>query len=89
MDELSTRTGHTFHLRGEPSIPAFEQAIARSDYDFVYMNPWHAVIAIKLLYTIPRQNDILNESLTATSQQPIFQILVIVATLATVIWLTV
>lgn len=32
------------------------------------------IIAIKLLYTIPRQNDILNESLTATSQQSLQQL---------------
>ncbi|MDO9476022.1 MAG: phosphate/phosphite/phosphonate ABC transporter substrate-binding protein [Pseudohongiella sp.] len=57
LDELSTRTGHTFHLRGEPSIPAFEQALGRGDYDFVYMNPWHAVIANELQGYVPLVKD--------------------------------
>lgn len=53
LDELSARTGHSFQLQGEPSIPAFEQAIGRGDYDFVYMNPWHAVIAHELQGYVP------------------------------------
>ncbi|MDP2286038.1 MAG: phosphate/phosphite/phosphonate ABC transporter substrate-binding protein [Pseudohongiella sp.] len=57
LDELSKRTGHTFHLQGEPSIPAFEQAIKRGDYDFVYMNPWHAVIANEMQGYLPLIKD--------------------------------
>lgn len=44
LDELANTTGHTFTLVGEKDIPAFENAFAAGDYDFVYMNPWHAVI---------------------------------------------
>jgi len=48
LDELAVATGHTFTLVGEKDIPAFEKAFAAGDYDFVYLNPWHAVIAWEL-----------------------------------------
>lgn len=45
LDELENRTGLHFALRNYPSIPAFEQGFADGDYDFAYMNPYHAVVA--------------------------------------------
>ncbi|MFU8764638.1 MAG: phosphate/phosphite/phosphonate ABC transporter substrate-binding protein [Haliea sp.] len=48
LDELTVATGHAFTIVGERDIPAFEKAFAAGDYDFVYLNPWHAVIAWEL-----------------------------------------
>ncbi len=44
--ELQTRTGLQFELVGSSSIPQFEAQFAREEFDFVYMNPYHAVVAM-------------------------------------------
>jgi len=48
LDELALETGYAFTMVGEQNIPAFEKAFAAGAYDFVYLNPWHAVIAWEL-----------------------------------------
>lgn len=45
LKRLSKETGHTFKLKLSTNIPAFEKSFARGDYDFAYMNPYHAVVA--------------------------------------------
>lgn len=45
LDALSRRTGHQFKMLGNASIPEFEAAYQRGEFDFIYSNPWHAVIA--------------------------------------------
>ena len=42
---LSEQSGHHFELRGMPSIPAFEKALLRGEFDFVYANPYHLLLA--------------------------------------------
>jgi phosphonate transport system substrate-binding protein len=45
LDELEHRTGFSFDLVGSPKIPVFEQKYLVGVYDFVYMNPYHLVMA--------------------------------------------
>jgi phosphonate transport system substrate-binding protein len=45
LDELEHRTGFAFDLVGSPKIPVFEQKYLVGVYDFVYMNPYHLVMA--------------------------------------------
>jgi phosphonate transport system substrate-binding protein len=57
LEELSRRTGNHFRLQGAASIGEFEQAFANGEYDFVYLNPWHAVIANETQGYQPILND--------------------------------
>lgn len=41
MDELTKRTGMQFKFASTFSVPEFEQAVARGEYDFIYVNPYH------------------------------------------------
>ncbi|WP_198950964.1 phosphate/phosphite/phosphonate ABC transporter substrate-binding protein [Actibacterium pelagium] len=45
LSELETRTGFEFEILGAPRIPDFEEAFTNGDYDFAYMNPYHAILA--------------------------------------------
>ena len=45
LQALSETTGDSYSLVIESDINEFESAFQRGDYDFAYMNPWHAVIA--------------------------------------------
>jgi phosphonate transport system substrate-binding protein len=45
LDRLEARTGFKFEMVGSPQIPAFEIAFMRGDFDFAYMNPYHAMLA--------------------------------------------
>lgn len=45
LDELESRTGLKFQLVGSAKIPVFETAFLEGDFDFAYMNPYHAMIA--------------------------------------------
>lgn len=40
---LSGHSGHRLKFRTAPNIPTFEQRVARQEYDFSYMNPYHFV----------------------------------------------
>lgn len=45
LDALKQRTGIHFRLEGSKDIPEFEARLARGDYDFAYLNPYHALVA--------------------------------------------
>ncbi|OSM06820.1 phosphate/phosphite/phosphonate ABC transporter substrate-binding protein [Magnetofaba australis] len=47
LRRLEARTGFAFHLDGAARIPEFEQDFMRGDFDFAYMNPYHALLAIR------------------------------------------
>ena len=45
LKEISEHTGDKYILEISPSIPSFEVKFSQGAYDFVYLNPWHAIIA--------------------------------------------
>ncbi|RMG33843.1 MAG: phosphate/phosphite/phosphonate ABC transporter substrate-binding protein [Gammaproteobacteria bacterium] len=45
LDYLQQKTGHTFKLEGSPTIPEFETEFEAGRFDFVYMNPYHLIVA--------------------------------------------
>lgn len=57
LDELEKETGQRFVFRGSPSIPIFETEFNRGDFDFVYMNPYHILVANKEQGYIPLVHD--------------------------------
>ena len=44
LAEVSRRCGLTLVFRTAPNIPAFEERLARGEYDLAYMNPYHYVV---------------------------------------------
>jgi phosphonate transport system substrate-binding protein len=57
LDDLHRRTGLRFRLVGAPQIPAFEKAFAAGAFDFSYMNPLHAMIAMRWGLYVPLVRD--------------------------------
>lgn len=47
LDDLEARTGHHFEMSGSPDIPAFERGFEEGAFDFAYLNPYHAVVAME------------------------------------------
>lgn len=47
LDILEERTGVLLSLRGAPTIPLFEKEFSAGNFDFVYMNPYHVLLANK------------------------------------------
>jgi len=45
--EIERQSGIKLKLVGAPSIPDFEKAFTKGEYDFAYMNPYHALVANK------------------------------------------
>jgi phosphonate transport system substrate-binding protein len=45
LERLSAQTGQTFRLVPQPSIPQFEAAFRAGTPDFVFLNPYHMVMA--------------------------------------------
>lgn len=45
LDYLQEQTGETFRLEGSPTIPDFETEFEAGRFDFVYMNPYHLIVA--------------------------------------------
>ncbi|MGB1109939.1 MAG: phosphate/phosphite/phosphonate ABC transporter substrate-binding protein [Gammaproteobacteria bacterium] len=45
INHLEEKTGHSFNITGSPTIPAFEAEFLAGKFDFVYMNPYHLVMA--------------------------------------------
>lgn len=45
LDALSQETGLTFQLKHHQTIPDFEKSLERGESDFVFMNPYHQVMA--------------------------------------------
>lgn len=58
LDHLSHETGMQFELKGAPTIADFEKAYAKGAYDFVYMNPYHLIVANKLQGYLPLVKDL-------------------------------
>jgi phosphonate transport system substrate-binding protein len=44
LAEVSKRSGVPLVFRTAPSIPVFEERLAKGEYDFAYMNPYHYVV---------------------------------------------
>jgi len=47
LAEISQLSGVKLELKASPNIPAFEQQFTAGEFDFAYMNPYHAIIANK------------------------------------------
>ena len=45
LAELEKETGYHFDIKGSSSIPDFEKEFINGDFDFAYMNPYHAIMA--------------------------------------------
>lgn len=45
IEELERRTGFKFLMVGSPKIPDFEVSFLSGEFDFAYMNPYHAMLA--------------------------------------------
>ncbi len=58
LKELEKSTGYKFRLQGEPTILAFEKKLNAGHFDFVYMNPYHALRANNHQGYIPLVRDI-------------------------------
>jgi len=58
MVELEKHTGIKFLLAGSPTIPAFEKQFLNGEFDFAYMNPFHAIKAIEVQQYTPMLRDI-------------------------------
>ncbi|NOR52196.1 MAG: PhnD/SsuA/transferrin family substrate-binding protein, partial [Gammaproteobacteria bacterium] len=46
LKELEQRTGYQLQMVGTTNIPAFEEGFISGEYDFAYMNPYHATVAM-------------------------------------------
>lgn len=47
LKEVSSRSGVSLKLNASTSIPKFEQEFESGQFDFAYMNPYHAIVANK------------------------------------------
>ncbi|MCX7098870.1 MAG: PhnD/SsuA/transferrin family substrate-binding protein [Methylococcales bacterium] len=47
LASLQKNAGVTLSFKTAPSIPEFEQRLAKGEYDFAYMNPYHYVVFSK------------------------------------------
>lgn len=57
LDELTLRTDIRFQLLGSPTIPEFEKKFVNGDFDIVYLNPYHQIIANQKQGYLPILND--------------------------------
>ncbi len=57
LKELENRTGLKFKMIGSPKIPEFEVSFMAGEFDFAYMNPYHAMIAASRLGYVPLNRD--------------------------------
>ena len=55
LEEIQQLTGLKFYLSGSSSIPEFEKEFAKGTFDFVYMNPYHILMANKKQGYLPNQ----------------------------------
>lgn len=58
LNELEKQTGYTFRLAGSPTIPAFEVQFTVGEFDFAYMNPYHALKAAQSQQYVPLVRDV-------------------------------
>jgi len=61
LDQLETRTGYQFKLKGSQTIPDFEKEFMQGGFDFAYMNPYHQIIANQKAGYIPLVRDFARE----------------------------
>lgn len=47
LQALEEETGYGFRMVGAPRIPDFERAFEAGEFDFAYMNPYHALAALR------------------------------------------
>jgi phosphonate transport system substrate-binding protein len=57
LKEVTRKTGVQFLMRGSPTIPIFEREFLSGDFDFIYFNPFHILLASKAQGYIPLVND--------------------------------
>lgn len=57
LNFLEQETGYKLKIRGSTSIPEFEKEFEQGKFDFVYMNPYHMVIANEKAGYIPLVRD--------------------------------
>jgi phosphonate transport system substrate-binding protein len=57
LAELSKRTGLQLSMKGSPRIPEFEIAFEAGEFDFAYMNPYHAMVAARKQGYLPLVRD--------------------------------
>lgn len=57
LAELKRRTGLEFRMQGSPRIPDFEVKFQAGEFDFAYMNPYHAIVAESRAGYIPLVRD--------------------------------
>jgi phosphonate transport system substrate-binding protein len=55
--QLERRTGLKFEIVGTPGIPAFERELLLGRFDFAYMNPYHAYLAMARQGYVPLVRD--------------------------------
>jgi phosphonate transport system substrate-binding protein len=58
LNELEKNTGYKFRLAGSPTIPAFEVQFTVGEFDFAYMNPYHALKAAQSQQYVPLVRDV-------------------------------
>ncbi|MGB0659067.1 MAG: phosphate/phosphite/phosphonate ABC transporter substrate-binding protein [Mangrovicoccus sp.] len=47
LEHLEATTPYKFRMVGSPDIPSFETEFQEGEFDFAYMNPYHAIMAQK------------------------------------------
>lgn len=57
LERVGAAAGVRFVLRFYPSIPAFERGFLAGDTDFIYANPYHAVMAARAQGYVPLVRD--------------------------------
>ncbi|MCK0142845.1 phosphate/phosphite/phosphonate ABC transporter substrate-binding protein [Aliiroseovarius sp. F20344] len=57
IDEIEKRTGYDFEIVGSPRIPEFETSFMNGEFDFAYMNPYHAIVAAQTQNYTPLLRD--------------------------------
>lgn len=62
LDRIEQETGYRLELIGSPTIPAFEDEFVAGKFDFVYMNPFHQLMAAEAQRYQPLLRDIGNVS---------------------------
>jgi len=57
LDEVSRQAGIKLKLKTSSSIPEFEKQIFAGEFDFAYMNPYHAIVANEKQGYVPLLRD--------------------------------
>lgn len=57
LDEIYQLSGVKLELKASPNIPKFEKQVYDGEFDFAYMNPYHAIIANKKQGYLPLLRD--------------------------------